>query len=627
MIDLGDTVAEPGFAPRAWQSGAPAQVFGTKAPVSGSPDLERILALPRRPPPDVAEFEALVEYAAARYGRRNDRCECAAIIKARNMPPRPCITRPRPAQAWALYEMEKCGGLLGSIMVGAGKSLLDMLAALAVPNCRIAMLLVPPQLVEQLVFDYRLVREHFHVPNLLAHGRHEWSSGNYDPPLLHVFPYSLLSRPESTTIMEHLAPDLVIADESQAIREVATARTSRVLRFFAGHGDTRFCAWTGSMTEKSLSDFSHHAALALRYGSPLPLEPEVVDDWKRAIDPSDWPAPPGALLALCEPGEHVAEGFRRRLVETAGVVRVGTSGIDVEHVIEERVPPAMPIAVSSALDALRESWQRPDGEELIDALAVAKCARELACGLFYRWVFPRHESVKLIEAWLGARKAWHKELRQKLKDRTEHMDSEQLCQHAAERYWGDRPRNKDADGRDLPVWHALHWPDWRAIKREVQPETEAVRLDPYLAQDAARWGLENRGIIWYEAVAFGVWIAEISGLPMHSGGPDAGPRIAKEDGSRSIVASIKSHGTGRDGLQRIFSSVLFTQPMVSATAWEQAIGRVVRDGQRAPIVRSFVFRHTPEMRQAVDKALARALYIEQTTGALQKLRLGFRLSS
>ena len=634
MIDLEAQVAKAGFKPQAWQVGAPTAAYNGKPPVQTSEDLRRILALPRRPPPDQAQLESLVAHATARYTKHNPACRCAAIVAARKAPPRPCIKVPRPAQSWALFEMERAGGLIGHISVGSGKSLLDILAPLAVPDCKTAVVLVPPQLVEQLVLDYQLVREHFHVPNMLAHGRHEWSSGGpnaYAPPLLHVFPYSLLSRPESTTILDHLAPDLIVADESHRLRHVDTATTSRVLRYFETHGSTRFCAWTGSLTESSIRDYAHHSALSLRYGSPLPLDPDVVDDWARAIDPdpNGWQAPPGALEELCVPGEHVEDGFRRRFIETPGVVRVETASADCEIVIDERPAPAIPDAVMAALDMLRETWQRPDGEELIDALAVARCARELAAGFYLRWRFPLVNGVAQreedIRRWFDARQAWNKELRYKLKKREEHLDSEQLCQHAAERYHGDRMVNRGPDGRELPVWDSVHWPAWRDVKNTVVYESEAVRLDDYLARDAAAWALEHRGIVWYESTAFGEWVAEISGLPMHGGGPEAGKIIAKEKGDRSIIASIKSHGTGRDGLQRIFHENLFAQPMSSATTWEQGIGRTARDGQQSKTVHIWTYRHTEEFQDAVDKALARAIYIEKTLGAVQKLRLGWRI--
>jgi hypothetical protein len=38
-----------------------------------------------------------------------------------------------------------------------------------------------------------------------------------------------------------------------------------------------------------------------------------------------------------------------------------------------------------------------------------------------------------------------------------------------------------------------------------------------------------------------------------------------------------------------------------------------------------VYRHTDEMRAAVDKAVARAMYVSRTLGTDQKIRSGFRL--
>ena len=110
---------------------------------------------------------------------------------------------------------------------------------------------------------------------------------------------------------------------------------------------------------------------------------------------------------------------------------------------------------------------------------------------------------------------------------------------------------------------------------------------------------------------------------MHGGGSGAGVRIAAERGDRSIVASIRSHGTGRDGLQRLFCDQLVVQPPSSSSAWEQLLGRLHRIGQEAEIVRASFYRHTVEMAAAVDQAMSRALYVESTIGASQKIRVGW----
>jgi hypothetical protein len=129
--------------------------------------------------------------------------------------------------------------------------------------------------------------------------------------------------------------------------------------------------------------------------------------------------------------------------------------------------------------------------------------------------------------------------------------------------------------------------------------------------------------VWYASSAFGAWVSELSGLPLHGGGVGAGKRIAEERGDRSIVASLLSHGTGRDGLQYLFHRQLIAQPPSSSTAWEQLLGRLHRTGQEAPIVYADAYRHTREVEASVDQAMARALYVEQTLGARQKLRVGW----
>ncbi len=644
---LDSLVANPGFAPKSWQSHAPTETFGgNKPPVSDSPDLQRILALPRRPQTESGSERALALIAlmTRRFQRDRSRlgpCRCKEISKQHTGAERECITTLNLPQAAALFEMGITGGLLGLIGTGCGKTLCDLLAPMAVPDCKIAVLLIPPGLVTQLIAEYELVREHFDVPSLLVWGdvllpgkqvRAPYFAIDPDPevPTLNVYPYSRLSLPKSTVKLDEIGPDLIIADECHKLRHAATATTSRVLKRFDRYPDTRLCAWSGSVTDSSPKDYAHILNMALRSKSPLPNDPAVVDDWARAIEPGSWPAPPGALLALCNPGEHIHDGFHRRLVESRGVITTTTAAIDAELVIEERTAPDLPEAVENALHLLRETWQRPDGEELIDPLTVARCARELACGFYYRWKFPRGEPTALILEWLDIRKLYRSELREFLAVRRDHLDSPHLCELAAQRFHHDiaipyRPAGTSAEewAYRHPIWKSQFWPAWRDIKSLVQPETEAVWVDDYLVDDAAAWGLDNHGIIWYESAAFGMRIAEHSGLTMHGGGPDAGKLIAENDGKRSIVCSIKSHGTGRDGLQRHYADQLIAQPMSSSSGWEQLLARLFRIGQKAPRVYARFYRHTLELRAQVDQALARALYVQSTMGNSQKLLSGF----
>lgn len=626
-LDPGSLVAEANFRPRAWQSISATPVNGvgwSKDPVQDSEDLRRIIALPRRerPDPEGDTAKALIELMTQRYRREVQVCRCTELRPGVDDP---CILRLRLAQSWALYEAGIQNGLLAPIGVGHGKTILNILAPLAMKS-KLAVLLCPPGLVEQVITEYNLLSQHFRVPSIVTHGRLNFACTKPNEPVLHVFPYSLLSQAGSTDFLERLNPDLIEADEVDCLRHADAVRTARVLRFFHGHQETRFCGWSGSITDASIKEYAHLASLALREGSPLPIDPHVVDDWSRAIDAVEFPAPAGALFELCREGEHVQSAFHRRLVETPGVVATTEPSVHVELVIEERAAPPIPQKIEDHLNVLRATWCRPDGEELVEAIAVARCAWQLACGFYYRWTFPRGESVAQILEWMEARKWWRKELRAKLKERRPFMDSPLLCARAAARAWGDLAvpcEGPDVNWDEYPVWQAECWPRWKAARGTVQPETEAVLEDPFLAEDAAAWAQSHKGVVWYQHAAFGAWVSKIAKLPMFGGGPEALQRLRQERGNRSIICSISAHGRGRDGLQFLYSDQLVANPSSSGSRWEQLLGRLHRAGQKAPTVHANFYRHTPELEIHVDTALRRALYVENTLGTTQKLRVGF----
>lgn len=628
--NLSDFTASPGVSPLEWQTAAPPEAWRTRRmEVMPSLCLDRILALPRRQPPAPGSVEslAMIRFMTDRYKKvRTTPCTCAVMGKA-------CITELWHIQAWTLYELGTYGSVFGLIGVGSGKTALDLLAlsALAPFGARVGCLLIPPTLMLQLINDYKHIGQHFNLPSLQVHGKGEtaWSHTVPGAPILHVFPYSRLQRAENTTWLETLSPDVIIADEADYLSNPETATASRVIRAIQKKPSTVFLPWSGSITSTSLKDYWHLIAFSFREKSPLPIVKDTIEDWARAIDPSDDPAPEGALSALyTRGGQTLHDAFHRRLVETHGVVHTIESSSSVPLRIMERQPGPLPDIICDALCRLREEWIRPDDmapghiegaacEEFISALEVNACAVQLACGFFYRWKYPRGEPEALIRTWLNCRALWNKELRSRLKQRSEYMDSELLCKEAAMRHYGDLPKDVDK-----PAWNSEHWPRWRDIKDLVQPETESILLHDFLAQDAATWAQENRGIVWYESRAFGKRISDISGLPLHAGGANAGARILSERGDRSIIASLNSHGRGRDGLQHLFASQLVAQPPSNPTVWEQMLGRLLRPGQKAPEVTAYVYRHTDELVVHVERALQRAEYVRGTTGANQKLLTG-----
>jgi hypothetical protein len=273
---------------------------------------------------------------------------------------------------------------------------------------------------------------------------------------------------------------------------------------------------------------------------------------------------------------------------------------------------------------VRNQALRPDGEELVEAFEIARCAREVASGFHYYWHYPEHAAAKTdeeresirqkIERWFAARKAYGKELRIKLQHPSVHLDSPLLCQHAAERAW----RVPRYEG-DLPVWQAKAWPAWSEIKDEVKHESRSKWLDDYLARDAAEWGRTHRGIIWYLNTAFGKKVAELMGVECHGGGPDSEKNIIAEDGTRSIVASIKAHGSGRDGLQLKFDEQLIAEVPSSNAIFEQLLGRLCRDGQESDAINTWIYLHVHESKDALRAAFREAEFVEQSTGNKQLL--------
>jgi hypothetical protein len=553
-------------------------------PVSGSADLERIKALPRR----VVNPKAYVEPVT--QALRNEREIDPSLPHKLN-----------PTQAWALYEISRAQGLLGPIGVGHGKTGLDILAPLVIPRCRTVVLLLPAALRDAIAIEHRRWQRNFRVPNLFG-------SGNYYDGLPTIYPvsYDQLSRESAARLLETLKPDTIIADEVHCLRYKNSTRSRRLLRYFADHKDVRFMGWSGTLTAKSIKDYAHLSALALKNGSPLPLHTGTLEEWAGALDanPRGLPVPPGALSQLCVNGDSVREGFRKRFVETLGVVATEEASVECSiYFLERKIE--VPDVIGKALGELRATACRPDGEEFVEASQVYRCGRELASGFYYRWRFPRGEDRKTIDRWLDVRRNWHKELREELKRNRPLMDSPLMCCRAAHRALDDY------EG-ELPVWRPEFYEEWLSVKPTVRPETEPVWLSDYLLEDIT--DDQEKKIIWYEHDTFGRRLADKQLLVFGAGVP--GHIVESEKGT--YAASLLSHGTGRN-LQIHHSSNLIANYPTALAAWEQLIGRTHRQGQAADEVIVSVYRHTPELREAFKRAREYARYQSDTMGVPMKL--------
>lgn len=504
--------------------------------------------------------------------------------------------RLRPIQSAALLEAEAAGGLLAPITVGGGKELLCLLLPDALESERSVILTRPRLRAQMLRVDIPRYGRHFRIP----HGRFEVRS------------YHDLSDADKGGFLDKLKPDLIVANEAHCLKNTRSARTRKLRHYLEDHPETRFCALSGTMSTRSLRDYAHLAAWALRLGSPLPRSWRELDDWARALDsggdPSEQPVGAGALLDLCGPevlgevtgaldepeklamafgkGAELADVERlvarriygRRLTETTGVVASSGAECDASLVISARRPVAPP-EVREELSAVRRLWRLGE-DDLASGVDVARVCRQLACGFYYRWVWPG--GIKDLE-WLAARSGWHGAVRDALDLGRRGLDQPLQVERAVRR--GELRNRRYADALEA----------WDAVKDRPVPPVEAVWLSDFLMEDVTRWVGESDepGIVWYDHLAVEAELVS-RGLTVYGGGSSAVDLMA--DGSRVVAVSVHAH---RDGvnLQRR-SRALFITPFANWVGWEQAIGREHRSGQLADEVSVEVYQHDESLRSA-----------------------------
>lgn len=535
--------------------------------VQHSKELDRVIALPRRPL-DFANFPNQTDRHKTDHG----------------------TMKLWPIQSAALLEIEKMNGGFLPIGVGHGKTLISLLAP-SVLGSKCAVILVPPQLRNQLKGN--------DIPEL---GKHFKLGTEFV-----IVAYSELSSSTKADVLDTLKPDLIVADECHSLRHKSSARTKRFMRYMKENPRTRFVALSGTITSRSLKDYAHLIAYALRGASPLPLHYAALEEWAAAIDVSYAPLAPGALKKLYrKESDDVRTAFRSRLVQSFGVVATEEGSIGTSLTIYRRTP-IVPKKVIEALERLRKTWCIGE-EEIQDALEFSKVARQLASGFYYRWEWPQG---KVDEEWLDARKNWHREVRRYLSHSSRAgRDSPGLLSMAA------------AKGE----WEAESWPAWERLRHRPTPPTVAVWLDNFVVKDAVKWASEGPGIIWYTHSALGEEVAAAGGFPLFGSGNEAS-RILTTLTSKDapvIVCSAAAHGTGKN-LQSWARSIFTT---VSAGAsMEQWLGRTHRPGQQADEVTADIYAHTSECIAAFESSLRDARYIEDTTGQRQKLNYAAKLGS
>jgi hypothetical protein len=499
--------------------------------------------------------------------------------------------RLRNIQSIALHWIEQTKGGFLPLAVGSGKTLVSLLASRAVGAKR-PFLLVPAPMVVPLFRELERLKPHWNIDMNLS-----------------IFPYSQLSLAKNTDFLERLRPDLIIADESHLLRNNSASRVKRFLRYFQSYPETKFVCMSGTMTSKSLRDYAHLAELALRENTPVPREAAELLAWSNCLDANadprwqDW-----TLFARFhdvrgtggteDMRRQARKVFRERLTSTPGVVATREGSVECSLTFQPQNI-SVPTAVTEALDDLRRTWTRPDGEEIISAIDLWRHGLEMSAGFYYRWAWPGG----IVDwEWMNARSAWRRQVREILQHNVTGLDSPLLVWRGVH----------DGHVTDPEVQQAFH--AWEAVRARPKPPVETVWLSDYLIRAAVDWATEHpHGLVWYEHQAVGQALKK-AGLETYGAGE------TPPDDGRGMALSIRSHGTGLN-LQKSSENLVLTWPSSGKTC-EQLIGRTHRFGQTADLVSMDYFAPTDEVLRAVDASRTDARYIEETQGSPQKLNYG-----
>jgi hypothetical protein len=572
-IDLSNIFAAVAEATNGARRGTALGKLREAEGVRHTPELDRIMMIPRRAPltPDeeAERIDLLTNHLRTPGG----------------------TMQLRPVQAQALFEAHDYQGLFGPIRVSGGKTLISLLAPVVL-EARAPMLIVPAALIEKTRTEARKLAQHWKLPTFL-----------------HIVSYQALGRVSGAGTLENLRPDLIICDEAHKLKNKRAAVTKRVARYMHDHPETRMVILTGTISKRSLHDFAHLLAWSLKLRTPLPRQYNELEAWALAIDERPNaivpPLHPGAILKLATeedtggPTQRARIAVRRRINDTPGVVTASGEGCNVSLRVQGHVVETTEVT-TKAFERLRERWETPDGWPLSDGFAIWRHARELSLGFYYRWQ-PRPP-----DEWLEARKLWSAFCRKVLKDNRRNLDSEMQVALAC---------------KEHPEWYGdEEYKAWIAIRDTFKPYTVAVPFDDSVLRYCEHWAEKHGGLIWCEHIDFAQRLSASTGLPYFAGeGLDAQGNSIEDFAGTSAILSIEANREGRN-LQR-FSKNLVVSPPQQGDRWQQLLARTHRDGQEADEVICDVVLSCAEHVDAMRIMQSDAQYQEDITGDRQKLQL------
>jgi len=561
----------------------------------------------------------------------------------------------RPIQSLALDAGRRNEGGFFPIGVGHGKSLIALLMG-TVMKSRCVIVFAPASTVGTMEKTLQDFSAHFRMPKNI-----------------HILSYAKLSRPEGTEILDKLRGDipskdvLIVCDECHRLKNKQASRTKRVVRWFKENEDARFIGLSGTITSKSIRDFSHLIALALRQSAPVPLRKDVLDLWAITLDVPNfqtdkskdrlqrkgvnykeksmkslaplrkWGEKAGMsaprqvrdVMQSLENAQHnmihyyfdprktrgvvervkkeniefMRKCFGLRLRTCPGVVATSETSINTSLYIRRVNFPFVGVHDNGWYEHAAENNETPSEDPFDSDVAKWRCLRQLSWGFYLEWDW----GDQLPDTdWLIARAGWRKALYQELVYKSKQgYDSPLLVTRQIQ-------RDIEAGVGVRNIHH--RWMDWDTQRHKPVPPTVAKWIDKTKYHQVLGEILKRKEphAIWCDSVEMQDE-ARRMGIPVYG----AGKEIPEHP--HTAMLSISAHGIGKNLVQWSKASVLTWQSDGQAT--EQLLGRHHRPGQSADEVWFECYVHTPVLDKALRDSIKKAKYIESMTGNKQKILL------
>lgn len=569
--------------------------------VIDGPELRRVLAVPRRPMPDPGspESEALAAALTERFRLRPDG----------DLFPGPL----RPSQALALRDAWTAQGGFCPMGVGSGKRLV---AALLFSLFDLGgVYLTMGADTEDAELQFAQYRRSWKMPAAFK---------------MRVLSYEILSNRSSATRtvhgrvlpgrLERLRPKIIVADEAHKLSP-GSACAKRVADYLKAFPDTIFIALTGTPFRTSLNDAAHVLSWSLGANSPLPRDFLERMAWAGALDAGGRKRVALGALRKLGPGISTPSDARRalglRILETPGVIGTPEPPLDTPLTIEEWGPVDECPQLNELFERVKETWTLDDGTEISDPLEMARHERTLGMGYWTRFC-PEPPA-----SWRDARNTWAKFVR------------DELRVAARKKIYTEGHLREEIEAGNYPRGaHELEeWLKERDSERRrtglPHPETEVVWESDELIGAVDRWLDAHEGLVWVEHVGLGRRLAKEFGIPYYGegGGVDAATgRNIREHPGGSAIASFAACGTGKN-LQGFWSKNLW----LGVAPNEQSLARTHRPGQKADVVRNWVYlgcgRHLASFVRAADVKAAFAGEILLTQQKLELARISLPTAS